>query len=106
MENCFWGFKKVAQLPMNLLKINVVFPFFNALGVFFVVMALIFLFDKNKATEWRIVIEGLYWEKSPNGIGKNHRTELEKITERNWEKSPNGTGKNHRTKLGKITERI
>ena len=45
------------------------------------------------------------WEKSPNGIGKNHRTELGKITERIWEKSPNGIGKNHRTDLGEITER-
>jgi hypothetical protein len=26
------------------------------------------------------------WEKLPNGIGKNHRTELGKITEQNWEK--------------------
>ena len=45
------------------------------------------------ATEWRIVIETLYWEKSPNETGKNHRTEFGKITEQNWE--------NHRTEFGK-----
>ena len=82
----------MVQLPMDLLKINVVFPFFNALGVFFVVMTLVFFcLIKTRRLNGELSL-GDY-------IGKNHRMNLGKITERNWEKSPNGIGKNHRTDM-------